>query len=100
AAFSSTVVVPALKSYNECIELTQHGLLFEYKAQAPWSLIISGTFRDRTTTAELTGATINNLTCSSTNFSSDGKKEVFDGSKKIPLTTNFSIVCQRTGTAN
>lgn len=95
SSYSSTVTVPSLVNFNECIALQNKGVRITHATQEPTSVMITG---DRTDAnlIYIDAATFNNMTCTSASFSSSGNKEDFDGSKRLRVPdTGFNISCQR-----
>ncbi|MGX1187443.1 hypothetical protein AB7M29_005122 [Pseudomonas sp. F-14 TE3623] len=95
SSYSSTVIVPSLVNFNECVALQNKGVRITHAIQEPTSVIITG---DRTDAnlIYIDAATFNNMTCFSASFSSNGNNEPFDGGKKLKVpNTGFNISCQR-----
>lgn len=95
SSYSSTVIVPSLVNFNECVALQNKGVRITHATQEPTSVMITG---DRTDAnlIYIDAAAFNNMTCSSASFSSNGSKEPFDGGKRLKVPdTGFNISCQR-----
>ncbi len=93
---ASTVVVDALRSFNDCVALKGKGLNITHSEQFPESVIFYGEFVNRTSTVtlDIVDYDADKVTCTSSNFSWLGTREKVSGDqKKIP--SNFNITCRR-----
>ena len=95
--YRDEVVVAALQSFNQCLEIENKGLRLTHQEQRPRSVLIHGALTNTTTTATLDAATYDSKTirCESTNFSKDGKAISIDGKQSLNIKKNFTISCKR-----
>jgi hypothetical protein len=100
SSYRNTVVVDALRSFNQCVALERSGLVIRHDDQHPYSLIIYGEYKDRTTTAFLDTVVYDpsKVSCSSTNLSRGNTAVAVDTSRRYEIPENFNITCTRTGT--
>jgi hypothetical protein len=96
-SYRNAVVTAALDSFNKCISLESRGLLITHDEQHPESVIIHGSFKDRTTKATLDTVIYDKtrLLCSSANFNTANRSVTLDETRKFEIPGNFSITCRR-----
>ncbi|MFH7767794.1 hypothetical protein [Acinetobacter sp. BSP-28] len=95
--FKDEVVVAALNSFNQCLALDNRGLRITHEEQPPESVIIHGALTNMYTSPTLDAITYSdNVSCSSNNFSANGKAIQLIGDQSLKIKKNFAITCKRT----
>jgi hypothetical protein len=102
STFDNTVVVDALRSFNECRALELRGFKIFHKESVPESVSIYGEITKSGLRAFLSGILYdkNKLKCTSTSFTGNGAQEVLDPEKfkarqVNPQKNTFQINCKR-----
>jgi len=93
----NTVVVEALKNYNECKKIVSSGVNISHAIVGLGGVIISFEKKDAVTQFEVQGVSLGPaITCGSTSLSSDNRWHSVDERTRATVKGNASIVCKRT----
>jgi hypothetical protein len=96
-SYRNEVVEAAYKGMNECFAIERQGLRVRHTEQPPEFVYITASLDSTVLSVTLDNVSASSgVTCTSTNFSSDGSRTTLDGGQKLSITRNFNIQCTRT----